>query len=163
VACSTTMLGLGATVVKHSPNAGSPRNPRLSLDSGPSLIATLSWVRLTRGSIPGTGASWSTIPRPLLSMTVPAKCRQSARKPSISTARSTLWLIRVAMTATGVVNGCRLCLLSPKVHDGARTLRCRICSVTYRNNKVRRLLQRATQMPQLGGVSILSPLSGSLN
>jgi hypothetical protein len=59
--------------------------------------------------------------------------------------------------------GCRLCLLPPKVHDGTRTLRCRICSVTYRNNKLRRLLQRATQMPQLGGVSILSPLSGSLN
>ena len=41
------------------------------------------------------------------------------------------------MAVTGVVDGCHLCMLPPKVHDGTRTMQCRICSVTYRNNKLR--------------------------
>ena len=43
----------------------------------------------------------------------------------------------------------------PKVRDGTGTLRCRIFSVTYRNNNLRSSRERATQLLQLGGVSIL--------
>jgi hypothetical protein len=41
------------------------------------------------------------------------------------------------------------------MRDGTMALRRRIWSVTYRNNELRGLWQTATQVQQLGGVSIL--------
>jgi hypothetical protein len=70
--------------------------------------------------------------------------------------------MRVAMAATGVVQVAVCACFPPKVHDGTQTLRCRICSAPSKQ-QVARLRQRAIQMQQLGGVSILTPLSGSLN
>ncbi len=46
---------------------------------------------------------------------------------------------------------------------GTGALRCQTCSVTYRSNELRGRGRGATQMQQSGGVSILAPLSGSLN
>ena len=62
-------------------------------------------------------------------------------------------LIRVAVS--GVVDGCRLCLLPPKVHDGTpdSAVPDLLCDVS--KQQVARLRQRAIQMQQLGGVSIL--------
>jgi len=45
--------------------------------------------------------------------------------------------MRVAMAATGVVQVAVCACFPPKVRDGTQTLWCRICSVTYRNNKLR--------------------------
>jgi len=72
-------------------------------------------------------------------------------------------LILVAMPVSGVVNGCRLCLLPPKVHHRTPDSQVPDLLCDPLKQQVARVLQRATQMQQLGGVSILAPLSGSLN
>ena len=55
-------------------------------------------------------------------------------------------------------NGRRFCLPAAKGTRRHRILRFRMCSVSYRSNKLTRLGQRATQMQQPVGESILAPL-----